>query len=181
MEQNKDSLDPLEIPDQRRNFTSGLGPLKFRGVVSLTQLKFHGLPSFRRSGDSHMKNLENGHTEVSIKVAANDLKFEGYAKAQFMGIGPYRKFEGTLKWMDIHMVVTLNEEGKPKLQEFKLNSFDGLTLRLEGGGILNAIFNAMSRTINYIFSTIVRSLIQSTMRGIIQKSMDNPKLLEMIG
>lgn len=182
LEENMGELEPLVIPDQRQQFLRGIGPIPIRGVLSLTQLKLHGLPTFRRSGDSTIKTLENGHTEISLKVAANDLKFEGFAKATILGVGPSRRIEGTIKWMDIHMVIVLNNEGKPQMKEFKLNAFDGFRVRITGRlQALNAIFNGLSRFVNSVFGTIVKSIVETAMRNVITKSLDNPKLLEMIG
>lgn len=182
IKENIAEIEPLAVPDLNKGFNKGIGKLRIKGGVSMTDMKLHGLSTIRRSGDASMSQDGHGNTLISLRLAVGEITFEGNARAQVIGIGPRRKLNGRVQHLDMEVKVMLKEDATMVLQELNLHELKGLRMKLSGRlRPLNAIVNVAFRGVTAMFKTKVKNMIEKVMRKVMTKAVQNPKLAQMIG
>ncbi|XP_069705326.1 mite allergen Lep d 7-like [Periplaneta americana] len=168
----KRGKDKISIPNIHENFTKKVGIVKVKGVFDAEQGWVKNLSTVHRTADVFASSYGKWiSVSCGFGLAHLELGYDEY-KASFMKLGIHGQLDGLIAKNSILLNATVSWENHTcvtKLNEFVLNQFGGLKLRVTGLGPLNWLFSKISTWILQHFKSEIKMKVETTLREEIEE------------
>ncbi|XP_049822376.1 mite allergen Der f 7-like [Aethina tumida] len=166
-------MDPVELPDIKRNFSYKPFLINYHGEYALTEGWLHDMSTMKRDGDVNLwYNFGTEQYEAFIPVAFQDLQFNYSYKVKFMNIGPVGIVMGKISDVKIKLYLSYSNSTHIKLHDFDITDTGHISVRFVGNGLTDWLVNILSETSSYVLHPIILRIIQATIRPNLEQVID---------
>ena len=183
VKQNRNELEPIQIPDHGSGFGVPFGRFNVTGEAKFHDIQLSGLSTLRRSGEAYVQKTRIGDYILSGKLAIGVLNINMSGSLNFLGVGPQKAFEGRIVHIDADLIVLYNAaERQFKLRKFEINELDGFTLRLKTRrmSLVNALSNRIMQRLLNSFERITKQTIEDAFSKILSRIMNKSNVLKTL-
>lgn len=159
-------LDSLDLPERKVRWSENVGLFNLTGEAKLYNGFLHGFKTIHRTGDAHIRYLNNKKTSIVCKLGAGPLGISYTGKISMFGVGPRLMTKGQISYVNLDLTLLFDEKTRQmKVLEVDMTEMGKVDMKIDSPGfIVDKITNLFLRATLRVIQPAVKYAIRYTIR-----------------